>query len=104
MLNNFKAFGQKRGIACVHLNVVAAGAAHFQANGLAHDEGHGLGFRLAHSLRGHGAALCLVEKLVTLCCRQHKRTYVAQRFMWRSRRDLCRDERLAARERHIRFC
>ena len=35
------------------------------------------------------AELFIVEMMaefVTLCCRQHKRIYVAQRFMWRSRR------------------
>jgi hypothetical protein len=63
-LDDFKAFGQKRRVARVHLDVIARSGSHLQADGLAHDEGHGLGFRFAHGGGGHGAALGLVQKFV----------------------------------------
>jgi hypothetical protein len=46
----------------------------------------------------------MMAELVRLCCAQHNAIYVAQRFMWRSRRDTGRNGRLAAPERHISFC
>ncbi len=41
------------------------------------------------------------QQLVSLCCRQHKRTYVAQRFMWRPPRDAHKDGSITADQRHI---
>jgi len=38
---------------------------------------------------------------VSLCCRQHKPTYVAQGFMWRQPRDARRDAPFGAAKRHI---
>ena len=66
-LDDFKALGQKRCIACVHLDVVARSVAHLQANGLTHDEGHGFSLGFADGLRGHGATFGLVQELVRLC-------------------------------------
>ena len=51
----------KRRVSGVHLDVIAGGGSHLQANGLADDEGHGLGFGLAHGGGGHGAPLGLVQ-------------------------------------------
>jgi hypothetical protein len=39
--------------------------------------------------------------LEVLCCRQHKRTYVVQRFMWCSPRDARKDGSITAEQRHI---
>jgi hypothetical protein len=44
-----------------------------------------------------------VPCFVGLCCRQHKLTYVAQRFMWRSPRDVRKDAPFGADKRHITF-
>ena len=43
----------------------------------------------------------LVLRFVGLCCRQHKATYVAQIFMWRSLRDGRRDARFGTANGHI---
>jgi hypothetical protein len=42
-----------------------------------------------------------LRKLVGLCCREHKRTYVAQRFMWRPLWDTHGDGPFRADMRHI---
>ena len=81
-MDDFKAFRQKRGISRVHLDVVRRGSAHLKADGLAHDKSDGLGFGLAHSGGGLGAALCFVEIFVRLCSALHKHTYVAFLFMF----------------------
>src|SRR4029077_14045815 len=39
--------------------------------------------------------------LEILCCRQHKPTYVTQRFMWRPPRDAHKDGSITADQRHI---
>jgi two-component system chemotaxis sensor kinase CheA len=41
--------------------------------------------------------------LVSLCCRQHKPTYVAQGFMWRSPREARQNSLFDLGERHITF-
>jgi hypothetical protein len=38
-----------------------------------------------------------------LCCRQHKPTYVAQRFMWRSLQGMRKGGRFGVHKRHITF-
>jgi hypothetical protein len=54
---------------------------------LADYEGHSLGLGFADLLGCQGATVASVQHLVSLCCRQHKFIYVAQRFMWRSPRE-----------------
>ena len=51
---------------------------------MANDKGGRFGFRFADLGRRLFAAIATVQKLVRLCCAQHKRTYVAMEIMWRS--------------------
>jgi hypothetical protein len=64
LLNHFQALGQKCGVAVVQVNVIGGCPSGFEADGLANDEGDCLGFRLAYSLGGCGAAFCLVQHFV----------------------------------------
>ena len=82
-------------------DVVGKGAAGFKTNGLAEHESHGFGLGLADGFGGEGAALSPVQHYVALCCRQHKATYVAQRFMWRSLQDARKDALFGADKHHI---
>jgi len=68
---------------------------------LADDEGYGFGFGFADLLGGQRATVAPVQHLVSLCCRQHKLTYVAQRFMWRSLLGGPEDVPARANKRHI---
>ena len=76
MLDDFKAFGKKRCIAVVKLNVVARSVSHLETHGLADNEGYCLDFGFARSCCREDAALGPVQKFVRLCSAQHKRTYV----------------------------
>ncbi len=60
----------------------------------------------AHSLNadlvgGQRAVVAPVQHLVALCYRQHKRTYVPKRLMWRSPRDGRRDGAFGTDKRHV---
>jgi len=79
-----EAFGQNLNVAIPQPDVVGRSRPTFEANGLADNKCCGFSLGFAHSFAGAGPAITPVKKLVSLCCAQHKRTYVAMEFMWRT--------------------
>jgi hypothetical protein len=57
-------------------NIIGGRSACHQSHGNAANKSHGLGLRLAHRLRGCGAAFGLVQEFVRLCCAS---SYVAKK-------------------------
>ena len=100
-LDDFEALLQELGVSMPKLDIVGASGPGLKSYGLADDESHGLGFGLAYLLCGQSTAFASMQHLMRLCCRQHKRTYVAKRFMWRSLRDARRDAGFDTDQRHI---
>jgi hypothetical protein len=86
-LNYFQALFREIRIPVIELDVIAGTCSGFKSQSMADHERHGLGLGFPHGLGCQSAALGSVQHLVRLCCRQHKPTYVAQRFMWRSPHD-----------------
>jgi len=70
-----------------HRHIILGRGSVAQSNRLADHTGHGFRFGFTDLFGGKRAAFAAMQHLVRLCCRQHKLTYVAQRFMWRSYRD-----------------
>jgi len=85
------------------LDVIGGCGSGLKATRLTDYKGHGFGLGFADLLGGQRAALATMQHFVSLCCRQHKRTYVAQRFMWRSPRDAPKDVLYGIDKRHITF-
>ena len=63
-LNHFQALSEECGVAVVQVDVVGGYASGVKADGLAHNEGDGLGLCLPYRLGGGGPALGFVEHLV----------------------------------------
>ena len=91
LLNGFQALAQEIGVSMPKLDVVVGCGSVLKSYRLANHKGHGFGLGLADFFCGQGAAVATMQHFVGLCCRQHKPTYVAQRFMWRSPRDARKD-------------
>jgi hypothetical protein len=71
-------------IAIPQLDIVRRSRTRFEANDLADNKRGGFSFKLSNSLTGTGPAVTAMKKLVSLCFAQHKLTYVAMEFMWRT--------------------
>src|SRR5713101_5349369 len=85
------------------LDVIGGCGSGLKPDCLTDHEGHGFGLGLADLLSGQGATVAPVQHFVSLCCRQHKLTYVAQRFMWRWPRDARKNGSFRVDQRHITF-
>jgi hypothetical protein len=81
LLNGFQALAQEIGVSVPKLDVVLGRGSVLKPDRLANYEGHGLGLGFADLLSGQGATVAPMQHFGALCCRQHKLTYVAQRFM-----------------------
>ena len=103
LLNGFQAFAQKIGVSMPKLYVVLGCGSVLKSDRLADHESHGFGLGLADLFSGQSATVATVQHFVSLCCRQHKPTYVAQGFMWRSPRDARQNSLFDLGERHITF-
>ena len=103
LLNGFQALAQEIGVSVPKLDVVLGCGSVLKSDRLANHKGHGFGLGFADLFGGQGAAVATMEHFVSLCCRQHKPTYVALRFMWRSLQGTRRGGRFGVDKRHITF-
>src|SRR5260370_7453908 len=83
------------------LDVVLGRSSVLKSDRLANHKRHSFGLGFADLLGGQSAAVASVQHFVSLCCRQHKLTYVAQRIMWRSPRHARRCAPFGTAKRHI---
>ena len=63
-LDDFQALLQEFGVSMPELDIVGRSRSGLQSDGLADDESHGLGFGLAHLLRGQGATVATMHHLM----------------------------------------
>jgi hypothetical protein len=63
------------------LDVVLGCGSVLKSDRLADDKGHGLRLCFADLLGGQSASVATVQHFVSLCCAQHKPTYVEFRLM-----------------------
>ena len=101
LLHGFQTLAEKISVSMPELDVVGGCGSGRKPDCLADYEGHSLGLCLADLLGRQRATVAPVQHLVSLCCRQHKRIYVAPRFMWRSPRGGPEDAHAHADKRHI---
>jgi hypothetical protein len=100
-LNNPQTGGQQLSIAMPELDVVGGCASRLEPEGFTDRERDGFSFGLTNLLGGLETPVAPMQQFMCLCCRQHKLTYVAQRFMWRPPRDAHKDGSITADQRHI---
>lgn len=101
LLNISKTVRQRFLVSVPELDVVGCGRTGFELDGMANDKGGRFGFRFADLAGRLFAAVATVQKLMSLCCAQHKRIYVAMEFMWRSARVPAENKQICMNKRHI---
>jgi|SRR5579859_6222303 len=83
------------------MDVIASCRTGFETYGVRDGERGSFRFRLPDLARGAAAAIATMQEFMRLCCAQHKRIYVAVKFMWRSASTAAGNGEIRVDKRHI---